>query len=119
MTNSQDPMRFDFLLSFDGRIKRFAWWAVIAPIFILNFIAEMISIIYPNILIIQVFPPIFYLATLWPFLAVSAKRLHDRNLSGFWILLTLFPILGMLWMIVECGCLKGTEGENEYGPAPA
>jgi uncharacterized membrane protein YhaH (DUF805 family) len=49
---------------------------------------------------------------------VNAKRLHDRDKSGWWVLITLISILGDLWLVVECGCLRGTVGENRYGPDP-
>jgi uncharacterized membrane protein YhaH (DUF805 family) len=78
-------------------------------------------------------------------LAVVVKRLHDRNKSGWWSLLfsvapTLFAGGGSLlkeqldparsiglslaalviaiWAIVELGCLRGTEGDNRFGPDP-
>lgn len=56
-------------------------------------------------------------ATLLPWLAVSARRLHDTNLSGWWQLLALIPILG--WS--ACAILytlPGTLGANAYGPDP-
>ena len=113
-----DPMRFNFLLSFDGRIKRKAWWVVAAPIIALTFILDSLSSAYPNDLTVQALKIIISVALLWPFWAVSAKRWHDRNKSGFWSLINLIPIIGSIWMVVECGCLKGNKGENEYGPAP-
>lgn len=54
----------------------------------------------------------------WISVAITVKRWHDRGKSGVWILLQLVPFLGQVWTLVECGCLRGTCGENEYGPDP-
>jgi len=51
-------------------------------------------------------------------LAVYTKRWHDRNKSGWWSLILLIPIVGPIWMLVELGFLRGTEGTNNYGPDP-
>ena len=115
---TSEPMRFDSVLSFDGRIKRKAWWVIAAPIMAFNIILSLLSSSFPNDLYVQGLTIIIRIALLWPFWAVSAKRWHDRNKSGFWTLINLIPIVGSTWMVVECGCLKGIEGENEYGPAP-
>jgi lipoprotein-releasing system ATP-binding protein len=82
---------------------------------------------------------------LWPLIATGAKRCHDRNRSGKFLLLVFVPgaILGvlaflvttlelsalfwligvppalfLLWALVEIWCLKGTEGPNRYGADP-
>jgi uncharacterized membrane protein YhaH (DUF805 family) len=55
---------------------------------------------------------------LWPRLAISIKRLHDRGKSGLWILLVFIPVLGWLWLLVDMGFLDGTPGPNKFGPSP-
>ena len=54
----------------------------------------------------------------WIHLAVVAKRWHDRDKSGWWILITLIPVIGWIWQLIECGFLDGTPGPNRYGPSP-
>jgi uncharacterized membrane protein YhaH (DUF805 family) len=54
----------------------------------------------------------------WIRLAIQVKRWHDRNASGWWTLAVLFPILGAIWVLVECGFFDGTPGPNKYGPSP-
>jgi uncharacterized membrane protein YhaH (DUF805 family) len=61
---------------------------------------------------------IVLLLTLWPTLAIYTKRWHDRNKSGWWSLILLVPIIGGIWMLIELGFLRGTEGPNTYGPDP-
>jgi uncharacterized membrane protein YhaH (DUF805 family) len=58
------------------------------------------------------------LLLLWPALAVSVKRWHDRDKSGLWVLLNLLPVIGWLWALVDNGFLRGTAGPNRFGPDP-
>ena len=60
---------------------------------------------------------IYLLATLCPTLAVSARRLHDRDRSGWLFLLCFLPLVGTIMMLVLM-IPKGTEGSNQYGPDP-
>jgi uncharacterized membrane protein YhaH (DUF805 family) len=53
---------------------------------------------------------------LLPGLAVGARRLHDRDYSGWWLLLT-FSIVGVILLIVWA-CMRGTPGPNRFGPDP-
>jgi uncharacterized membrane protein YhaH (DUF805 family) len=58
------------------------------------------------------------LALAWPAIAVSVKRWHDRDKSGWWVLLNLVPIVGWLWALIENGALRGTPGPNRFGADP-
>ena len=60
---------------------------------------------------------IFSLALLVPSLAVSVRRLHDVNKSGWFMLIGLVPLVGVIWLLV-LDCTEGTAGPNEYGPDP-
>ncbi|HEY6868116.1 MAG TPA: DUF805 domain-containing protein [Novosphingobium sp.] len=67
---------------------------------------------------------VFGLASLIPAIAVTIRRLHDRDLSGWWYLGTIvagaIPILGTIaslaFLVVMC--LDGTPGPNRFGPDP-
>src|SRR5680860_792339 len=59
---------------------------------------------------------IWGLITLIPAILVDIKRWHDRDKSGWWMLIVLVPIIGWIWFIVELGFLKGTPGPNRFGP---
>ena len=50
--------------------------------------------------------------------ATNIKRWHDRDKSGWMVLILLIPLLGWLWSLIELGFLRGTEGENRFGPDP-
>jgi uncharacterized membrane protein YhaH (DUF805 family) len=51
----------------------------------------------------------------WPGIAISVKRYHDRNKSGWWVLINLIPVVGILWTVVENGLLRGSVGPNRFG----
>ncbi|MDQ0470312.1 DUF805 domain-containing protein [Labrys wisconsinensis] len=68
---------------------------------------------------------IVVIAQIWPSLAISVKRCHDRNKSGWWMLLWMVlsaipyvGILASLWCLVELGFLDGTQGPNRFGLSP-
>ena len=48
----------------------------------------------------------------WISLAVAVKRYHDRDKSGWWLLIVFVPVIGGLWYLIECGFLRGTDGHN-------
>src|SRR5215813_5449539 len=59
---------------------------------------------------------LFGLVATWVSIVVGMKRFHDRNKSGWWMLIIFVPVLGGLWYLIECGFLEGTPGPNSYGP---
>lgn len=60
---------------------------------------------------------LYCLAVLIPALAVSVRRLHDTNRSGWWLLLALVPLAGAVVLLVFYA--QGSKaGENEHGPHP-
>ena len=48
---------------------------------------------------------------------MSIRRLHDRNMRGWWYLMILIPYVGSFVLLVLF-CLKGTTGPNRFGPDP-
>src|SRR5262249_6440371 len=57
------------------------------------------------------------LGLLLPGLGVGVRRLHDTGKSGWWILLGLIPLIGLVLLYFMAQ--PGTEGANEYGNPPA
>jgi uncharacterized membrane protein YhaH (DUF805 family) len=60
---------------------------------------------------------IYGLAVIIPSLAVTVRRLHDIDRSGWWILIGLVPLIGVIVLLVFA-LLDGTPGDNRYGPNP-
>lgn len=113
------------LFSFQGRVNRAKWWGVtIGADIVFVVIAGIATAIFganadgtPSgiALVITVIAGI---AFLWVALAVAVKRWHDRNKSGWWVLIALIPVVGAIWYLIECGFLRGTVGPNKYGADP-
>ncbi len=60
---------------------------------------------------------LFSLALFIPSITVGVRRLHDRDMSGWWMLLMLIPFIGILVLIILF-ILPGTTGPNRFGPDP-
>jgi uncharacterized membrane protein YhaH (DUF805 family) len=59
----------------------------------------------------------FALVTLLPSLAVTVRRLHDTDRSGWFILLGLVPLVGEIILVVLL-VMEGTRGPNRFGADP-
>ncbi len=62
----------------------------------------------------SIFSSIYAFALIIPFLAVTVRRLNDTNRSGWWILISLVPIVGGIILLVFM-LQKGTTGDNRFG----
>ncbi|MDB5680109.1 DUF805 domain-containing protein [Sphingomonas bacterium] len=60
---------------------------------------------------------IYFLASIIPGWALTVRRLHDQGTSGWLILTTFIPYIGLIFVLVF-GCIPGNDFENEYGPDP-
>jgi uncharacterized membrane protein YhaH (DUF805 family) len=100
--------------SAQGRLNRQPYWLATISLCILSILIEYSAEALHDATIVAL-----YLILIMPaYYMVSIKRCHDRNKSGWWILLSFVPILGPLWILIELGCFKGTDGDNEYGADP-
>ena len=103
---------------FQGRARRKEYWyfSLFNLIFILLLTwIDALSNSNPND--VGPLPLIYLLAMLIPSLAVTVRRLHDINKSGWWVLLYFIPVLGDIVLFIFT-VLKGTPGDNRYGPDP-
>jgi uncharacterized membrane protein YhaH (DUF805 family) len=102
------------LFSFQGRIPRktFWLWGVLALVLVALFLVLLLGILGIED---DKTEGLVNVVLLWPALAVSIKRWHDRDKSGWWVLISLIPVIGTIWTIVENGFLRGTEGPNRFG----
>lgn len=59
---------------------------------------------------------LYSLAVLLPALGVTARRLHDINKSGWWMLIALIPIVGLY--LIYLLAKDSDAGQNQYGQNP-
>jgi uncharacterized membrane protein YhaH (DUF805 family) len=103
-----------------GRASRSEFWffylfiIIVSPVLsiITSFAAdsgsEIITTLWAGLYVI------FYLAVLLPSLAVTVRRLHDVNESGWWLLIYFLPVIG-IFVLLYCWCKAGDSNENNYG----
>jgi len=60
---------------------------------------------------------IYALAVLIPSIAVTVRRLHDTDRSGWWFFIQLIPVVGGIVLLVFA-CLEGARGPNRFGADP-
>ena len=131
---------FNLLFSFGGRINRAKFWLItltwtvvwVAGVLLL-FVTEFSTVLIV-IAIIVIIPSVISGA------AAGVRRLHDRDKSGWWLVLfylapvvldgigrsagsigIVFSVISFaisVWAFVELGCLRGTIAGNRYGPDP-
>jgi len=65
----------------------------------------------------QVIADLIGLLLLLPTFAVSVRRLHDVDRTGWWLLINFIPLFGMIVLLVW-NCTRGTIGPNRFGPDP-
>ena len=104
------------LFSFNGRIPRRDFWAAeilhAMTLYLFTIIADYC---FPKPSWIAI--ACLYSPWIWVSFAVSVKRWHDRDKSGWWTLIRFIPLVGAIWELIELGFLRGT-GFNQYGPEP-
>ena len=99
---------------FDGRAHRTEFWLFFLFNFIISFFLGVIVGLVGSLWFITT---LYALAVLIPGLAVSVRRLHDTNRSGWWILTGLVPILGWIALLIFY-VEDSRPGANQYGPNP-
>jgi uncharacterized membrane protein YhaH (DUF805 family) len=104
---------FSNYVNFSDRACRSEYWFWV--LFVL--IADIVAIAIDAAIGKQIISSLFGLAVLLPGLAVTVRRLHDLDRTGWWIFLGLIPLVGAIILIIWF-CSRGTDGPNRFGPDP-
>ncbi|HZP75569.1 MAG TPA: DUF805 domain-containing protein [Pseudolabrys sp.] len=99
---------------FSGRAPRSEYWWFILFYMIVSVVAEIGDKMG---LSFGLLGAIWTFATLIPTIAVSTRRLHDIDRSGWWQLIAFIPIVGWIILIIWFTRV-GTNGANRFGPDP-
>jgi len=116
MNSYMDAMRRYF--DFGGRTSRKDFWIYVLVYIVIYIIAAAIdwSLFGRGMgQSVGIVTGIVGLIHLIPGIAVTVRRLHDTDRSGWWILIVLVPLIGAIWLLV-LECFAGTPGANRFGP---
>ena len=103
---------------FKGRARRKEYWMFVLINFIIGLVLGLVgpsggdSANGQSLLL-----SVYTLALLIPSIAVGVRRLHDIGRTGWWMLISLIPFIGILILIIFF--VQDSEPkENQYGPNP-
>ena len=103
--------------NFSGRARRKEYWLfnlfVIIFFFVLMFLSSLSQAMSSLMLLVGV---VAVLAFFIPSLAVTVRRLHDTDKSGWWYLISFIPFGNIVLLVFMC--INSTPGSNEYGDNP-
>ena len=113
---------------FSGRASRQEFWMFVlfnllfamAWVFVAGLLTGLLDSSFNHesrLLFMYKLMAIYYAVTAVPAMAVGVRRLHDTGRSGWWMLVSLIPFVGGIWLIVLM-CLDGSAGDNRYGSRP-
>jgi uncharacterized membrane protein YhaH (DUF805 family) len=105
---------------FSGRSRRKEYWFFVLFVVVISIVINMIDGLigtYESSAGIGLLSGIFSLAILIPSIAVSVRRLHDIDRSGWWVLISLVPLIGAVVLLVF-HLQDSTPGRNRYGSNP-
>lgn len=109
---------------FSGRARRKEYWMFFLINFLISFaigfVSGFIAGINPESTMASatiILPLAYSLAVFIPSIAVGVRRLHDTNRSGWWLLISLVPIIGFIVLIVFF-VQDSQLGANQYGENP-
>jgi len=105
---------------FQGRARRKEYW-----FFVLFNVIISIGLTIVDVMIgtfnaetgIAYLSTLYSLAVLIPSIAVSVRRLHDTDRTGWWLFIALIPLIGLIVLLVFM-FLDSQPGDNKYGANP-
>ena len=95
---------------FSGRASKSEyWWFQLY-----NIILYILTFVFQNDLMLLL--SILIIVNLLPVYAAGVRRIHDVNKSGWWVLISFVPIIGLYIFVLLI--TDGSKGKNRFGPKP-
>lgn len=102
-------------VAFSGRATRSQFWLFTLFLYIFVFVGLLIDDAMGTMdNEAALFTGLIFTAHLLPYLAVTVRRLHDVDKSGWWMLISVVPLVGLVAMLVFL-CSPSTPGPNRFG----
>jgi uncharacterized membrane protein YhaH (DUF805 family) len=137
----------NIFITFGGRINRAKYWIALLVYIVIELLFGALAYLGDGNAVVHGITTVIGIAVTISSIGVTIKRLHDRNKSGWYVLLFLvapmvllvadfaigtmsagsdffatalwlIAIVIVIWGFVELGCLRGTIGHNKYGSDP-
>ena len=106
---------------FSGRARRSEYWYFVLFNFLISIALTAADFALGNIDLetggTGLISTIYSLAVLIPGLAVSVRRLHDTDRTGWWLLIAFIPVIGAIALLVFF-FQDSQQGNNQYGDYP-
>jgi len=105
--------------NFEGRARRSEYWYFTLFSFLISIAFSVLTVILGSTIggIVSIISMIFSLAIFVPSIALGVRRLHDIGKPGWWFLIILIPLIGIIVLIVFF-VTDSQPGTNMYGPNP-
>ena len=104
---------------FSGRAPRAEYWWFYLMVIIGYFVASILDSFVGTGGMMGTFgvlTMIVMLGLLLPSIAAGVRRLHDTDRSGWWLLIAIIPLIGLV--LIYFLVLEGTKGDNRFGADP-
>ena len=106
--------------TFSGRARRKEYWIFFLISALISIVLTLLDILLGTYSVeyeAGLFSGLYSLLILIPSIAVVVRRLHDTDRSGWWILISLIPLIGVIVLFVFI-CLDSQPGTNRFGANP-
>ena len=106
--------------TFSGRARRKEYWMFFLISALISIVLTLLDILLGTYSVeyeAGLFSGLYSLLILIPSIAVVVRRLHDTDRSGWWILISLIPLIGVIVLFVFI-CLDSQPGTNRFGANP-
>lgn len=108
-------MAFKNFAKFEGRSSRSEYWYFALFNFLISIALAMLPFFAGKMF--AGVSGLYGLLVFIPTIALSIRRLHDTNRSGWWFLINFLPFIG--WIIFIIFAIQASDaGDNQYGPNP-
>jgi uncharacterized membrane protein YhaH (DUF805 family) len=105
-------------VNFSGRARRSEfWWFTLFGWLVMVVLSLIEGTVFNTESGYGILTTIWGLAIILPSIGVSVRRLHDLDKSGWWLLLSVIPVIGFL-VLLFWYVQQGTPGQNRFGADP-
>ena len=105
--------------TFSGRARRKEYWMFLLINLVVSVALALIDSLIGSVREsgMGLLSSVYSIGVLIPSLALSVRRLHDIGRTGWWVLISIIPVIGAVVLLV-CMLLDSEPGSNRYGANP-